>query len=39
MQIRSFEDLNIWKEAHYLTLEIYKITNKFPKAEIFGLIS
>lgn len=39
MQIKSFQDLNIWKEAHHLTLEIYKITNKFPKAEIFGLTS
>lgn len=39
MQIKSFQDLNIWKEAHQLTLEIYKITNKFPKAETFGLIS
>jgi four helix bundle protein len=39
MQIKSFQDLNIWKEAHSLTLEIYKITNGFPKTEMFGLIS
>jgi len=39
MQIKSFQDLNIWKEAHSLTLEIYKITRKFPKSETFGLIS
>jgi four helix bundle protein len=39
MQIKSFQDLNIWKEAHRLTLEVYKIINKFPKAETFGLIS
>ena len=39
MQIKSFQDLNIWKEAHSLTLEIYKITNGFPKKEMFGLIS
>lgn len=37
--IKSFEDLNIWKEAHSLTLEIYKITKNFPKDELFGLIS
>jgi four helix bundle protein len=39
MQIKSFQDLNIWKEAHYLALEIYKITKKFPNDEIYGLIS
>lgn len=39
MQTKSFQDLNIWKEAHQLTLEIYRITSKFPKSEMFGLIS
>lgn len=37
-EIKSFQDLNIWKEAHKLTLEIYKITKNFPKEEIYGLI-
>ena len=36
-EIKSFEDLNIWKEAHYLTLEIYRIAQLFPKDEMFGL--
>ena len=35
-EIKSFEDLNIWKEAHYLTLEIYRIAQLFPKDEMFG---
>jgi len=39
MQVKSFQDLNIWKEAHSLALEIYRITKKFPKSETFGLIS
>ena len=39
MQIKSFQDLNIWKEAHSLALEIYRVTKKFPKSETFGLIS
>jgi four helix bundle protein len=38
MQIKSFQDLNIWKEAHSLALEVYRVTNKFPKTETFGLI-
>jgi len=39
MQIKSFQDLNIWKESHQLTLEVYKLTNKFPNGEIYGLVS
>ena len=36
---KSFEDLLVWKKAHLLTLDIYKITNSFPKSEQFGLTS
>lgn len=36
-KIKSFQDLNIWEEAHSLVLEIYKITKDFPKEEIYGL--
>jgi four helix bundle protein len=39
MRIKSFKDLNIWREAHQLTLEIYKITKEFPKEKVYGLIS
>ncbi len=37
--IKNFTDLEAWKEAHKLTLLIYKITKGFPKDETFGLIS
>ena len=36
-KITNFTDLNAWKEGHKLVLEIYTITKKFPKEEIFGL--
>lgn len=36
-KIKSFTDLNAWKESHRLVLMIYQSTNKFPKEEIFGL--
>jgi four helix bundle protein len=36
-KIKSFTDLNAWKEGHNLVLEIYRITKKFPKEEQFGL--
>jgi four helix bundle protein len=35
----SFEDLEIWKSAHNLTLRIYKVTSKWPSSEKFGLTS
>lgn len=38
-KIRTFSDLNAWKEGHKLVLEIYRITEKFPNKEQFGLIS
>ena|SRR3989344_7223040 len=38
-KIKSFTDLNAWKEGHLLVLAIYKITQKFPKEELFGLIN
>lgn len=38
-KIKSFTDLNAWKEGHKLVLDVYKITKKFPKEEQFGLIS
>ena len=38
-KIKSFTDLNAWKEGHKLVLMIYKITKKFPKDELFGLTS
>ena len=37
--IRDFTDLLAWKEGHALVLETYSLTKKFPKEEIFGLVS
>lgn len=36
---KDFRDLEVWQEAHRLTLEIYKITATFPKEEVYGLTS
>ena len=36
-KIKSFTDLNVWKEGHKLVLEIYRITKDFPQEEMFGL--
>jgi len=37
-KIRTFTDLNAYKEAHKLVLMICKITKDFPKEERYGLI-
>lgn len=38
IKIKSFTDLNAWKEGHKLVLAIYKIIKSFPSEERFGLI-
>jgi four helix bundle protein len=37
--MRNFQDLSIWQRSHLLTLKIYSVTKKFPKEEMFGIIS
>src|SRR3954467_4579820 len=36
---KSFEDVEIWKKAHHFVLDVYRITETFPKHELFGLTS
>jgi|SRR3989338_8910009 len=38
-KIKNFYDLEAWRKAHLLVLDIYKITKIFPKDELFGIIS
>jgi len=37
--IKSFEELIIWQEARKFANDIYKLTKKFPKEEMYGLTS
>ena len=39
IKTQTFQDLIVWQKAHMLTLEIYKVTKRFPKEEVYGLIS
>ena len=39
MKIKSYKDLNIWKRSIRLVEDIYKISQNFPKEEIYGLTS
>lgn len=36
---KCFEELIVWQKTHQFVLSIYKITENFPKHEIYGLIS
>ena len=35
----NWRDLHVWKKAHALTVEVYRLSKKFPHEEKFGLIS
>jgi four helix bundle protein len=37
--MHNFRHLQIWKDAMGLAQDIYEITEKFPKAETYGIIS
>lgn len=37
--IKDFVDIIAWQKSHDLTLLIYRITEQFPKHELFGLVS
>lgn len=39
MPLRSYQDLTVWQKAFQLALEVYKVTKKFPHAELYGLTS
>lgn len=37
--IKGFRDLEVWQKSHKLTLDVYKLTNLFPRSEQFGMVS
>jgi len=36
---KTFKDLIVWQKAHKFVLSVYKITDNFPRAELYGLAS
>lgn len=34
---RSFQDLVVWQKAHQFVLGVYKVSEDFPRHELFGL--
>ncbi|HEY2914688.1 MAG TPA: four helix bundle protein [Candidatus Angelobacter sp.] len=35
--MRNYRDLQVSKKAHHLTLELYRISQRFPREEIYGI--
>jgi len=35
----SYRELKVWQRAIEMTVALYKLTEKFPKTEIYGLTS
>ncbi len=38
-EIRSFKDLKVWQQAVDLAVQIYAVTQTWPKEELYGLTS
>lgn len=38
-EVRGFRTLKAWQKSYELSLEIYKLTKRFPKEELYGLTS
>jgi four helix bundle protein len=36
---RNFQDLDVWKKSHAWVLDVYRLSENFPKHELFGLTS
>jgi four helix bundle protein len=37
--MKDYRDLKVWERAHAVTLEIYRVTMRFPREELYGLTS
>ena len=37
--VRSFRDLEVWQRSMELTVMFYRLTQKFPREEVFGITS
>ena len=37
--MKDFHNVKVWRKAHNLTLTIYKVSESFPREEVYGLTS
>ena len=39
MNIKTYYELKVWQKAHELTLLVFRLTEKFPRVDLFGIVS
>ena len=39
MNTKDFRSLKVWEKAHLMTLAVYRLTESFPKCEMYGITS
>ena len=39
MKIKSYAELLVWQKAYELTLEVFRVSEKFPRRDMFGIVS
>ncbi|MGH9494007.1 MAG: four helix bundle protein [Candidatus Sulfotelmatobacter sp.] len=37
--MRNYKELEVWRKAHQMTLDVYGATRQFPREELYGLTS
>jgi four helix bundle protein len=37
--LKSFQELEVWRKAHALVLDVYRVTRAFPESERFGVVA
>lgn len=35
----SFEDMEVWQESQLFAVEVYRVTENFPRSEVYGMTS
>lgn len=39
MKAQTFQDLIVWQKAHHFVLAVYRLSQSFPRHEVYGLSS
>ena len=37
--MKDFRNLQVWEKSHALALQVYQVTDRFPRREMFGITS
>jgi four helix bundle protein len=39
VKVKNFGELQVWQKAHELTMLVFRLTEKFPRTDQFGIVS